>query len=277
MIWWRAFGTGSLEIHALRRAGEVVAVAPFVRRGSALASPTNAESPEFGFLSADDAAAEELTRWLLASASRIAVAKASATDAAIASLVEAAPEAGFDVHRSTQQRSPYLDLSGTWNDFEASISKNFRQTVKRRRRQLEREGTLEIVAYDGTSRLASLLREGFGVEPSEWKAAAGTAIASNPRTELFYSGVAGWATRRGWLRLVFMRLDDKPIAFRLDLQTDDTLFHVKGGFDTAYARFSPGNVLQYWTVEKAFEDRLNRYEFLGADERHKTVWTSTAH
>jgi CelD/BcsL family acetyltransferase involved in cellulose biosynthesis len=65
------------------------------------------------------------------------------------------------------------------------------------------------------------------------------------------------------------------VAFRLDLVCDDVYYHLKGGYDPQWARFSPGLILQHETVRHALEAGLSRYEFLGADEPYKMNWTKT--
>jgi CelD/BcsL family acetyltransferase involved in cellulose biosynthesis len=77
--------------------------------------------------------------------------------------------------------------------------------------------------------------------------------------------------------LWFLRKNDRPVAFRLDLEVHGVYYHLKGGYDTAYAPFSPGLLLQHATVAHAFDRGLDRYEFLGADEDYKLKWTKSTH
>ena len=51
--WWRAFGSGKLEVLTSRRGGRIDGVMPIVTRGGATVSPTNWHTHEFGLLSQD--------------------------------------------------------------------------------------------------------------------------------------------------------------------------------------------------------------------------------
>jgi CelD/BcsL family acetyltransferase involved in cellulose biosynthesis len=112
------------------------------------------------------------------------------------------------------------------------------------------------------------------IEASGWKGDRGTAMASSLATRRFYEEIAGWAARTGMLRLAFLRLDGHPLAFHLDLEHDGVLYHLKGGYDEAFARYSPGKVLHAALLEGAFESGLRRYELLGASEDYKLRWAT---
>jgi CelD/BcsL family acetyltransferase involved in cellulose biosynthesis len=138
-------------------------------------------------------------------------------------------------------------------------------------------GAVSVQVCDGHESLDDLLGEGFAVEASSWKGAGGTAITSQDSTRSFYRGVAQWAASLGWLRLAFLRLDGRAIAFQFDLEVDGTYYSLKIGFDPAYERFSPGKLLAYAMVSRAVASGLGRYELLGTDEAWKYRWTETTH
>jgi CelD/BcsL family acetyltransferase involved in cellulose biosynthesis len=48
---------------------------------------------------------------------------------------------------------------------------------------------------------------------------------------------------------------------------------VKLGHDPTYDSFSPGKVLTYEMLRRAFSDGLASYEFLGGEEPWKLLWT----
>lgn len=105
----------------------------------------------------------------------------------------------------------------------------------------------------------------------------GKSILARPETTRFYSEVAEWAAERGWLRLGFVRLDGKPIAFAYGLEHGGVYWDLKVGFDPAHARFGPGVLLLEERIRHAFMSALERFEFLGAAERHKLDWTGAVH
>ena len=128
---------------------------------------------------------------------------------------------------------------------------------------------------DGGRDLDALLAEGFSIEGSGWKERRGTAIASQERTRRHYTEIARWAARRGSLRLAFLRLDGRPVAFQFALEENRRYYFVKGGYATEYARFAVGKLLVRFTLEYAFSRHLDSYEFLGAADLWKLEWTDT--
>ena len=268
--WSRAFGP-PVDVAVME---DGAALVPVIRNGTALASPTNEHSPEFATVSGTDEARHLLFRLLLAERRKsYHFAKLGEPDAAaLRSSVQ-----GERVVDEVMQRSPYLDIEGDWPSYEMTLNASFRQGLRRKERRLRDAGEVAFEFLDGGEGLDERLRKGFAVEGSSWKSAAGTAIASDRRTLAFYTDIARWAADRGWLRLWWLNLDGAVIAFRFDLEVAGIYYHLKGGYDPALGRYSPGLLLQHASVRKAFESGLTRYEFLGADEGYKLKWAKTTH
>ena len=107
------------------------------------------------------------------------------------------------------------------------------------------------------------------------EAEAGTAIASDPARERFYREVARWAAERGWLRLAFLHLDDRAIAFDFCIESAGACYVIKGGFDVEARSLGPGVLLTHHELERAFELGFSSYELLGQADDYKRSWTST--
>lgn len=271
--WLEAFGRGRLEVLTVRRNGVLVGVVPCEHRGGLTRSTTNWHTPQFGLLVEDARAGRELAEALVARSKRRLSLAFVPADGGLGDVRAAARAARFRVLERTLQRSPYLAIDGEWDSYRTTLSRNHRYDIRRKRARLEDEGAVSVDVADGSERLEALLDEGFRVEAAGWKGVRGTAVASRPETERLYRSVARWAAARGTLRLAFLRLDGRPLAFHLNLEDGGIHYHLKGGYDVAYERFSPGKVLHAALIERAFAKRLARYEFLGADEAYKLAWT----
>jgi CelD/BcsL family acetyltransferase involved in cellulose biosynthesis len=271
LAWWRAFGTGTLGIHAVLRDGQLVAVLPLASRHGALVSPTNWHTPEFGGVAVDDDAARVLAAGVLGSTRlRVDLAFVDPT----APVTRAIQEQAHRVHARVLQRSPYVELTGRWEDYERSLSGNLRRNVKRRGRRLHDAGevTVDYIEATDDERLDALLDEGFRVEAAGWKGSGGTAIASRPETDRFYRDVAHWAARRGTLRLAFLRLDGRAIAFQLALEENGIYHFLKGGYDEAFHRFAPSKLLVRETLITLWQRDVQRFDFLGPEMEWKAEW-----
>ena len=272
--WWRAFGRGRLEIRSERRPedGGLAALLPVSREGGVCASPTNWRSPEFGLLAESSAAARRLCAALLGERSRRVSLAFIPPDQADLVRAEAVAR-GQRVIQRTLQRSPFVPIAGDWESYRGRLSKGFRDDLERTRRRLGERGevTFEIASASG---YAELLEEGLAVEASGWKGARGTAIRSSPQDRLFYTEVARWAAARGWLRLAFLRLDGRALAFDFCLEHAGVHYLIKTGYDAAFRELGPGRLLREEMLARAFRERLRSYELLGAAEPWKLRWTS---
>jgi CelD/BcsL family acetyltransferase involved in cellulose biosynthesis len=275
-IWCRAFGAGgTLEVMCVRRGGRLVAVMPFLRRGSSLRSPTNFHSPFFGLLAEDVEAARALASTLMRShVRRVAVGFLESGSPDFAELTAAGEAARRRLVVRTLIHSPYLTIEGSWEAYEKALSRNLRADVRRCWRRLGEAGEISFEVSDGRTRLTQLLDEGFRLEAAGWRTATGTAILSRPETERFYREAARWAAERGWLRLAFLRVDERPIAFHYAFDDGVAYYPLKGGYDPRYREFSPGKLIIHSTLARAFSTGLARYEFLGGEAQYKQVWAS---
>jgi CelD/BcsL family acetyltransferase involved in cellulose biosynthesis len=277
-LWWRAFGTGQTCVLTVRRQGNLVGVLPLLRRGRMIASMANDHTPSFDLLAADDEAALELSRALLGLGPRQATLEyLQAERPGLRSVREAAVAAGYRLVIRDWERPPFVVLEGGWDSYERSLDGKLRRDLARRRRRLAEEGVVTFDVQDGAEKLDELLEEGFALEPSGWKASRGTAIVSRPETRDFYTGVARWGAGRGILRLSFLRLDERPLAFQFGLEDSGVYYFVKGGYDPAYGRYAPMKLLLRLVLENGFSRGLERFEFLGPPEPFKLEWASACH
>jgi CelD/BcsL family acetyltransferase involved in cellulose biosynthesis len=268
--WWKAFGRGKLEIVTLRGDGELAALAPLRRHTGGIRSASNWHSPGYGFL-VEDGAGHELAAAIFGPRPRsVSVKFVEPADAAFQECLSAARRAGYLLLERTLERSPYLELSGSWADFEAGISAKLRRDLRRRERRLAEAGEVAFEVTDGAEKLDELFAEGARVEAAGWKGKRGTAIASNATTRGFYEDVARWAAARGTLRFAFLRAGGRAIAFDFCFEENGVHYLLKTGYEEEFARYAPGKLLRLHMLRRAYEHGLRRYDFLGDDADWKS-------
>jgi CelD/BcsL family acetyltransferase involved in cellulose biosynthesis len=268
--WWRAFAKGRLTVLATRAGGDLTGVLPLMRRAGGLVSPTNWHTPLFGPVCADhDAEVALAEAFVQRGGAHLGLRFIDAGDPFLDTLRSAATGAGWSTIERPLQRSPYVPIDGSWEQFCSGLSKDRRRSIRRRERRLRELGELQVIVEDGTERLDELLAEGFALEASGWKGAQGTAITSRPETHAFYTEIARWGASAGLLRLVFIRVDARPIAFNLCLEDDRVHYALKPGHSDEMARYGPGALLAYRMIERAFALDLASYELLGGEDEFK--------
>lgn len=271
--WWRAFGRGTLDIAALRRDGQVAAVLPLARPRGALASVTHWHTPVFDAVG-DRASVSELLLMLLGPRPRrVSLGFADADSSASMALRRLGERIGYRAIVRPLEHSSYIPTDGGWNAYLTERDGTMLRELRRRKRLLEAEGVLTFEVHTGEERLDELLEEGFGLDAGGWTGLASAAVLSNPTMRGFYSEIAAWAVARRSLRLAFLRLNGHAIAFDLSIEENGVHYLLKTGFDPNESRFSPGKLLRYQMIERAFNNGLRLYDFLGTKGPSKDDWT----
>lgn len=273
--WHAAFGRGKLEVLVALAGGTVVGVAPLLRRFGGVRSPTNWHTARFGLVAAGEEERAALAEAVVGRRAPVRLSFIQEDDPTAAEIRRAAEAVGHRVLVRELPSSPYLRTSGSRDAWWEGLSARLRRELRRRRRKLEERGRVALEVRDGSGPADTYLAEGLAIEGSGWKERKGTAIRSRPETLSFYNRMARWASNRGMLRLAFLRLDGRPIAFDLALDDGRAHYLLKTGFDPQLSTFAPGQLLRQQMIDLAFATGVETYEFLGAPEPWKLTWTDT--
>ena len=82
------------------------------------------------------------------------------------------------------------------------------------------------------------------------------------------------AAQLGWLHICFLKVGTVRIAVRISLVYRNKLFMLKSGYDEAFHRYSPGQVLTEHLLREAWEKKWDEVDFLGEEERWKLSWAT---
>jgi CelD/BcsL family acetyltransferase involved in cellulose biosynthesis len=271
--WWRAFGRGRLEILTAGSGGRLDAVLPVVHRHGGIHAPSNWHTPQYGLLEAAEGAGSGLVADLFESAPGVSLGFVSSRTGEVRRLSDSAHAHRYRTLVRTQERSPLVALDGDWDSYEGGLSASLRRDLRRCRRRLGEQGRVWLDVHDDVGRLGEALE----LERLGWKEQAGTAIVSRPQTRQFYTEVAHWASQRGWLRLIFLRVDDRAVAFQFALEDGAAHLGLKSGFDPQFRAMSPGRLIVHASLERAFAIGLKRFEFMGTADAYKLRFATDAY
>jgi CelD/BcsL family acetyltransferase involved in cellulose biosynthesis len=285
--WWECFGSGKhLHVIVVYAGGELVGAAPMmittsrpygfkVRR---LESIYNFHTPRFDFLIADRH--EEVYRAIWNEIRRseehwdMAVLCQIPASSPTISIVEGfASEAGWLSGRWSPPPSPYIELSCSFDEFFNRIKGKERYNLRKRQSRLSEMGRLQLEVITESVEVREVIQDGLRIEAAAWKGRNGTAINSDPQVEEFYTRFAERAADMGWLRLCFLRVGDKRIAFDYAIEQNGKLYGVKIGYDPEYHTCSPGHVLLLLLLQEACNRECTEYDFLGVDDEWKYSFT----
>jgi CelD/BcsL family acetyltransferase involved in cellulose biosynthesis len=180
------------------------------------------------------------------------------------------PQLGGSVVRHAA--SPALPILGaSFDDFLASLSRNFRSQVRRRERNLYRAGTVAYRLTEDPDRLDADMRTLMRLHAARWSSGQSTSL-SGPRAP-FHLDFARRALENGWLRLWTLELDGTAVAAWYGLRFAGVEFYYQAGRDPAYDHLHVGFVLLCHSVRCAFEDGMREYRFGLGDEPYKSRFT----
>lgn len=290
--WWECFGAGSrLHILVVWRGEEPVAIAPMMvstvrmmgvplRRMGLL---YNAHVPRAGFLVAEESEAVYRTIWRhlthCGGWDVLQLSQLPEGSLDLECMARMAAEGEFSSGMWASGESPYIALDGCWDSYLAGLSSKHRTNLRNRRKRISLLGELRAESVTGGSELENALEDGFRIEAAAWKGAKGTAIACSPELRRFYGRFAERAAERGWLRLNFLRVGERRVAFDYSLRYKGRVFLLKLGYEPELSVYSPSGLLLSMVLEDAFRTGIARYEFLGDFMDWKRNWAreSTAH
>ena len=295
--WWDSFGPSArsarsgqanreLHIIVVRDEGRIIAIAPLMRETTVayglpvrrLALLANDHTPRTDFVIADkpdeayraiwNVLLHDIDQWDVLQLTQLL--RASTT---VAAMSQFAAAEGLPIGTWKSSDSPYLELTGTWDSYWASLSSKFRSNVRNRLSRLKQVGEPALEVLVDRSDIAAACDDAWRLEASGWKDQEGTSICSDAGVRKFYTLLAERAAASGWLRLVFLTVGGRRIAVSYGAIYDDRLFLFKTGYDREFHTCSPFKLLTYLAAQEGFARGLREIDFLGDTEPWKQEWT----
>lgn len=141
-----------------------------------------------------------------------------------------------------------------------NLSAKRRSELGRRRKRLGERGRVEVRGFGDGEDLAAWCDEFLALERAGWKGEAGSALACSPARADFFREALDLAHGAGRLHFLRLDLDGRAVAMLTAFLAPPGAFGFKSAFDEAYARFSPGTLLQIDNL-----DMLNRADIAWTD------------
>lgn len=128
--------------------------------------------------------------------------------------------------------------------YEASISSKKRKELRRQFARLAEHGKVTFRRDNGCRQINRWIEAFLELEDYSWKGRIGSSLASSPQTAQMFRESLQAAAQRGKLERLTLELDGCPIAMLANFIQPPGAFSYKTAFSEAFARFSPGVLLQ---------------------------------
>lgn len=128
-----------------------------------------------------------------------------------------------------------------------------RKHYKRRWRQLENAGKVEVILHRRLDEARDLAERFMQLEQLNWKGQAGTALGSAPSNAAFFREMMDNCGHDEQIFFVDLRLNGRSIAMTSNFICGRTMFAFKIAYDPAFRDFSPGILAEVQTVRLFLE------------------------
>ncbi len=172
-------------------------------------------------------------------------------------LMVALGQRGFSLEEQHRCDVGMLEIPHDWEKYVQTLSRNHRQNMRRSERQLAEQGrlALRVLSSLNDADVEPEMRTGFDVEHRSWKGAAGSSALATPGMFDFFVQQARQANQWGQLTLAYLELDGLAIAFEYGWTAKGVNHSFKVGYDAAFAKHSPGQLLMGKLIEHFSADR----------------------
>lgn len=164
-----------------------------------------------------------------------------------------AAETGRLVSPSARYERAMLCAPWTTDDYLAgSLHGRHRKDLRRRRARLEEAEPVRFETYAADDDLAGWTEEFLAIEAAGWKGAAGTALKQDEASAAFFRNAVRRAEKAGELQFFRFRAGARTIAAAVHFRAGAVSYAFKIAYDEAYARYSPGVMIEI-EIMKALE------------------------
>jgi CelD/BcsL family acetyltransferase involved in cellulose biosynthesis len=275
--WWRAFPPGEPWVLAVRKEGRLAALAPlllYLRDGERTVALCGGGVSDYLDVITDPVEEDGAVSVLLAHLSSRQDRWEAGDFEPVPTespLLRVAPPLGIEARTEPRDVCPVLDLPDRTGDLRDVVHTRQLSNLRKYRRKSETLGELRLETVDDRSweELLEILI-GFHVARRSETGQAGLLDAAGLRA--FHREVAAGFHVRGALGLYALCLDVHPLAALYGLWEKDTFHFYMQGFDSAWAKLSPGVMVVGGVVEDVVRRGARRLDFLRGREPYKYWW-----
>lgn len=278
--WWKHFGAQrELFLLAVEDKNRILAVAPLmattyrlfgiqIRRIEFIGTPT---SDYHTFILADKSqkCARIILDYVKDCSWDCIELKSIPEDSETASALRVVSKESFDLRERVLDVCPYVPLPATFEEYHQQLHYKMRKNMRRTERNLRKEHRVEFKPHTEMGSLEDAMDAFFKLHQQRWQSKGYSGIFSTQALRDFHLEVAKRFDEKGWLRLYFLTVDDKPVSVEYSFRYKQKLFDYLTGFDPAYSRYGVGNLTLMHAFERTIESGSYEFDFMRGDHAYK--------
>lgn len=186
-------------------------------------------------------------------------------------LYEALVKRGMTGQHFINEYCPRTQLLETWEGTLASFKVDTRREIRRRRRNIHKNFTIEYDVVTREEDAARAIDEFEALHQSKWQADGHTGLFADSAVGVFHREVARLFAKRGWLFLAFMSANGVKVAslYCFTFRSDCDVYLTGNANRSDVFKFSPGRVLTGYCMEEAVKMGKTVFDFMRGTEPYK--------
>lgn len=129
------------------------------------------------------------------------------------------------------------------------------------------------MSCESSEQVTEALEELFALNPARWQAKGENSAFTNQRFQSFHRQIAQLFLSKGWLDLAHLSVDGQKAAIIYNYKYKNKLFFYNTAFNPVWAKYSTGSILLGYSIEQAFQEGMEEYDFLRGTYSYKYEWT----
>ena len=179
---------------------------------------------------------------------------------------------GIAVKRSGSH-SAYIPITTSWDNYRREMPSKKRYDLKRGYNRAKKIGRLIFrMTCPNPVNFTDIAAIAFYIESSGWKSRNKSSLRTNLLLKSFFSKYLYKCSKNRTLRIAFLYLDEAPIAALVGVESNNSFWILKVGYDERWKPLSPGIQVINETLKYCFDNQLFRMEFLGSEEAWINKW-----
>ena len=166
---------------------------------------------------------------------------------------------------------PHIPLAGSWELYVETL--NRRENLRRREKWLNRQPGVSVTCARDPEDARKGVEDFLGLHRARWAVEGGSDGLTDERHEGFHREAAQRLAQAGTLRMYTLFAARRPVASVYGVVHGQRFNYYQSGYDPAWACKSVGLVLLARTVQDAFAEGLQEFDFLRGNEGYKADWS----
>ena len=185
-------------------------------------------------------------------------------------ILEGEHRAGYALIQNQSFVAPFIELTGTLEEYCNSLSRKPRQDLRSRVKHFNDSNSSPLIRFFKTP---NEIREGLeyleAIHANSWKKTEG-----NPHHSQFYHEVMPILAEVGEVQIAAAFLDDAPISVWCVMCKNGTYYACFTAYDLNYRGYSPGIVLLYYQLEQLLKEGGKIFDFCGTTYAYKEKYAT---